>query len=77
MKYLITVKLACLLILLLLSSCTNFDKKNITIIENVVLGKPTKEMGFQFDSLGLNKSTYFTQSLFKDLDDIDENIITT
>lgn len=62
---------------ILLSSCSNIDKKEITIVDDIVLGLRKKDMFTQIDSLGLIKNTYLTKSFFSNIDEIEDNMITT
>ncbi len=55
--------------------CNRIDRKNLEIIEGIQLGTTYKMYKKQLDSLGIQTKSFYTKSIFTDIDEIEYNQI--
>lgn len=55
--------------------CNRIDKKNLEVIEGIQLGTTYKMYQKQIDSLGIQTMSFYTKSMFTDIDEIEYNQI--
>ena len=65
-----------IMIILIVVSCNNVDKKDITVIENIQLGTNYTNFQRQLDSLGIKSKTFFSKTFFYEISEINNNKIT-
>lgn len=63
------------LITLMLYACNTIDKAQISVIEDIQLGKSYNDFPKQLDSLGLKSKTFFTQTFFTEINAVRESKI--
>ena len=70
-KNIIVLSVTCLI----LFSCNNIDKKNFEVIEGIELGTNFKKYQEQLDSIGIQTKSFYTKSVFLDLNEVEYNEI--
>lgn len=56
-------------------SCNRIEKKNLEVIEGIQLGTTYKMYLKQIDSLGIQTKSFYTKSMFTNIDEIENNQI--